>query len=58
MGNEEYFLTINGVVAIVHVCRIVPRDGVGQVGITESYAFCLLPAETPGTISNVKAAFG
>jgi hypothetical protein len=58
MGNEEYFLTIHGVVAIVHFCRVVPRDGSGQVGIIESYAFCLLTAETPGTISNVKAAFG
>jgi hypothetical protein len=57
MGNEEYFFTINGLEAIVQVGRVVPRDGAGQIGITESYAFCLFPAEAAGAIGNVEAAF-
>ncbi|MEA2263674.1 MAG: hypothetical protein QOJ51_6499, partial [Acidobacteriaceae bacterium] len=50
MGNEEYFFTIDGLEAIVQFDRVVPRDGAGQIGITESYAFCLFPAEAAGAI--------
>ena len=57
MGNEEYFLAIDGVVAIVHFGRVVSRDRAGQIGIAESYAFCLFPAEATGTISDAEAAF-
>ena len=57
MGNEEYFFTIDGVEAIVQFGRVVSRDGACQIGITESYAFCLFPAEAAGTISDAKAAF-
>jgi hypothetical protein len=57
MGNEEYFFTIDGLEAIVQFGRVVPRDGAGQIGITESYAFCLFPAEAAGAISYVESAF-
>src|SRR6202167_5438359 len=57
MGNKEHFFPIDGVVAIVHFCRVVPGDRAGQIGIAESYAFCLLAGEAAGTISDVEAAF-
>jgi hypothetical protein len=57
MGNEEYFFTIDGVKAIVQFGRVVSRDGASQIGITESYAFRLFPAEATGAISNVEPAF-
>jgi hypothetical protein len=44
MRNEEYFLTVDGVVTVMHLCRVVSRDGAGQIGIAKSYAFCLFPA--------------
>ncbi len=55
MGNEEYFFTIDGVEAIVHFGRVVARDGAGQIGIAESYAFCLLPAQATGAISDAES---
>src|ERR1700749_1065770 len=58
MGDEEYLFTIDGVVAIAQVFRVVSGDGAGQIGIAESYAFCLLPGEPAWAISNVEAAFG
>ena len=57
MGDEEHFFPIDGVVAIVHFCRVVPGDRAGQIGIAESYAFCLLAGEATGAISDVEAAF-
>src|SRR5271154_321642 len=57
MGNEEDFFTIDDVVSIVHFFRVVARDGAGQIGIAESYAFYLLPGETAGAISDLEAAF-
>src|ERR1700744_2896437 len=57
MGDEEYLFTIDGVVAIAQVFRVVSGDGAGQIGIAESYAFCLLPGEAARAIRNVEAAF-
>src|ERR1700677_1897351 len=57
MGNEKYLFTIDGVVAIVQFCRIVPGDRAGQIGIAESYAFCLLPGEATRAIRDVETAF-
>src|ERR1700678_874521 len=45
MGNKEYFFTIDKVVPIVQFLRVIAREGAGQIGIAESYAFCLLPGE-------------
>jgi hypothetical protein len=56
MGNEEYFFTVDGVVALVHLCRVIPGDGAGQIGIAESYAFYLLSGQAAGAVSNAEAA--
>src|ERR1700733_1712483 len=57
MGNEKYLFTIDGVVAIVQFCRVIAGDRAGQIGIAESYAFCLLPGEATRAISDVETAF-
>src|ERR1700749_105158 len=57
MGNEKYFFTVNGVVAVVHLSRVVPREHFGQIGIRKSYAFCLFLRQTTWAIRNVESTF-